>query len=131
MSTGGSSGGSLIISKRPWLAYLDEDIVESGNDASYIELPNIMKDMLLSASDATATEAVHRIDTFYSESYLSSDPLMRLQDDAGMAGFLSSVHSLIFDMGKLIPYSDRGKTCWCSLSWRFGCFHQERSKFGV
>ena len=93
-------------SKEPWFAYLEEGIASCGEGTFECDLNNIMKDFLISTSDLAALDTALRIDTYYWEYHLPSDPLMKFEEDKGIAGFLNHLYELVFDVARLIPYSD-------------------------
>ena len=95
-----------VSSQEPWFAYLEEEIVSCGEGTFECDLDNIMKDFLISKCDPAAPETALRIVTYYWENYLPSDPLMKFEDDKGIAGFLNHLYELVFAMARLIPYND-------------------------
>jgi hypothetical protein len=73
--------------KEPWLTQFDDEISESGEGSSgffYAEMPKDF--LLLPSGDSTtlAAETARHIEEFQKQDYLTSDPLMRFQDDQGM-----------------------------------------------
>ena len=62
----------------------------------------ISKHLLLSDED-TAPRAAQKINTYYFDEFLASDPLLKIQDDKRMEGFLGTLYRLIFDFGPSHP----------------------------
>ena len=92
--------------KEPWLAYLEGEIASCGEDSYNAEFATIMRSLLLSLENSAPADTARRIDTYYWEEYLPSDPLLRFQDDKGIGGFLNFLYELVFDMARLVPYDD-------------------------
>jgi hypothetical protein len=72
--------------KEPWLTQFDDEISESSEGSSGFFLAEMPKDFLLPSGDSTtlAAETARHIEEFQQQDYLTSDPLMRFQDDQGM-----------------------------------------------
>ncbi|KAJ9155244.1 hypothetical protein NKR23_g2103 [Pleurostoma richardsiae] len=87
----------LKASEIPWIAFLDRTAEQSsprGLDEGFCE---IFRRLLLSADVSATAEAALQVDEFYRDTYLPSDPLMRFEDDKGMAEFLATLWESVFD----------------------------------
>lgn len=91
-------------SAEPWIEFLDDEIVNADPDTPEHDLPKIFRQALLSENESSPSETAKQIDTYYQETYLPSDPLLRFQDDKGMSGFLNSIYDLVFELATVIPY---------------------------
>ena len=89
-----------------WMEYLDGEMATTEADPVTHCLAQIIRDTLLSTDESRAAGAAHRIDAYYQDEYLPSDPFLKFSDDKGMAGFLNSLYGLVFDVARLIPYRD-------------------------
>lgn len=96
--------GKLDTGKEPWEAYLDGDNDSDEEDAPDPIYTAIFKDLRQHGN--TAPEAARRINAFYAEKFLPSDPLMKFQDDKEMEAFLDVLYRLIFDLARVIRYDD-------------------------
>jgi hypothetical protein len=79
--------------KDPWLAFLDEEIINS--EKEYTLNPNIVviiKDLLLANNDMAAANAARRIGTYYTDKD-------RLDD-------LDNLYYFVFDLAPFVPYND-------------------------
>ena len=64
----------------------------------------ILKEFLLSDGKA---DIARKIDNFYDQELLPSDPLMRFEDDKGMQPFLFGFWQAVYiSIAKLIPYNN-------------------------
>ncbi|KAF2493455.1 hypothetical protein BU16DRAFT_619781 [Lophium mytilinum] len=61
-------------------------------------------EFLLSDSDCAAADASRKSSAYYDKEYLPSDPLLKYQDDLGMAGFLNGFYEVVLRLVQLIPY---------------------------
>lgn len=97
--------------KKPWITQFDKEIIECGEGTSEHFLAKMLKDFLLSDGDSTAADTARRIDDFYEQVYLPSDPLMKFEDGQGIGAFLVGFYELIFALARFIPYnsSDQDK----------------------
>ncbi|KAI9772821.1 MAG: hypothetical protein M1840_008703 [Geoglossum simile] len=91
---------------QPWTGYLDGEMPATEADSVAHCLVQIIRDTSLSTDESRAAGAARRIDTYYRDEYLSSDPLLKFSDNKGMASFLNSLYELVFDVARLIPYRD-------------------------
>ncbi|RYP12531.1 hypothetical protein DL765_007267 [Monosporascus sp. GIB2] len=103
MSSDGSSSQSTT--KKPWLAFIDNEFDIEGY-STRVELLIILRDTLLSIDEAAAKDGAHRIDSYYSDTFLSFDPLVKFAEDKGMAGFLNELWDAVFDLAELLPFDD-------------------------
>ncbi|KAK8006968.1 2-5-dichloro-2-5-cyclohexadiene-1-4-diol dehydrogenase [Apiospora arundinis] len=85
----------------PWDLCLDE-LVQDGVEASMTE---IFRRLLASQSDSAAAEAAQQLDNHYREDY-SSNPLLKLEEDRGLAGYLSCLYEMVFDLARAIPHDN-------------------------
>ncbi|RYO93193.1 hypothetical protein DL764_008020 [Monosporascus ibericus] len=104
MSSNESTSQSTM--KEPWLAFIDNEF-DIEDDQTRLELLTILRDALLSIDEAAAEVAAHRIDSYYSDTFLSVHPLVKFEDDKGMASFLCALWDAVFDLAELLPFDDR------------------------
>lgn len=94
-------------SGEPWLALIDEELSLDPKGSLDHDLLQIFKDLLLShGGTQVIAEAARQIDGYYTSKFLPSDPLMRFQEDKGIAGFLAVLYRIIFDLGRFLSYKD-------------------------
>ncbi|RYP66230.1 hypothetical protein DL769_006074 [Monosporascus sp. CRB-8-3] len=96
---------SQSTTKEPWLAFIDNEFDIEG-DPTRVDLLTILRDALLSVDEAAAKDAAHRIDSYYSDTFFSSDPLVKFEEDKGMASFLNTLWDAVFDLAELLPFDD-------------------------
>ncbi|RYO87605.1 hypothetical protein DL766_009179 [Monosporascus sp. MC13-8B] len=103
MSSVGSTWQSTT--KEPWLAFIGNEFDIEGY-STRVKLLIIIRDTLLSIGEAAAKDGAHRIDSYYSDTSLSFDPLVKFAEDKGMAGFLNALWDAVFDSAELLPFDD-------------------------
>ena len=95
------------IDQEPWIVVFDEERNLSDESTHEAALGNIVKDFLLSDDkDAMAPNTAQRIQNYYDQEYLLTDPLLKFEDDQGMGEFLSVFYNIILLLARLIPYDN-------------------------
>lgn len=93
----------------PWRGELAREIAEDAADGDASQVPSILLDLLTAFpcdGPEAAREAARRIDADYRDVYLPSDPLLKGQDDKGMAPFLSYLYELVQSVATFIDWDD-------------------------
>lgn len=93
-------------SDQPWVVFLDGEIADPTSDQ---ELAQVLKRAFLSDEESAPAQAAQQIDALYEKEFLPSDPLMRFQDDKGMAGFLNNLYWFVTELALVIPYNHSGQ----------------------
>jgi hypothetical protein len=91
-----------------YLSCLDEEIQEAERDNEPLaaKLHTAIRDLLTSSTENPAASIARRVDTLYSQTFLSQDPLAKFTDDGGMAGFLNALWEIVFEISRYISYTD-------------------------
>ncbi|RYP65984.1 hypothetical protein DL771_008031 [Monosporascus sp. 5C6A] len=71
-----------------------------------LDLLIILRDALLSIDEAAVKDAAHLIDSYYSDTYLSLDPLVKFEQGKGIAGFLKELWDAVFGLAELLSFDD-------------------------
>ncbi|ROW11478.1 hypothetical protein VMCG_01147 [Cytospora schulzeri] len=92
-----------------WRVELAREMSEDVADGVAVQFPSILLDLLTKwpvDGVEAAREAARRIDADYRDVYLPSDPLLRGQEDKGMAGYLSHLYGLVMSVATFIDCDD-------------------------
>jgi hypothetical protein len=91
-------------------AYLAEEIGLDIEDGVESQVALILLDFVKAHPQpdhqAVARELARRINADYWELYRQSVPLLKRQEDKGLAGYLNGLYELIFGLARLIGYDD-------------------------
>ncbi|KAI0384667.1 hypothetical protein F5Y04DRAFT_247527 [Hypomontagnella monticulosa] len=90
---------------QPWVEFLDNIAENYGPSNPQKDVLDILRQTLFSSEEPSPIAAAQQIDTYYQETYLLCDPLMRFQEDKGMGGFLHCLYESVFDLVLRIPYN--------------------------
>lgn len=89
------------------------EISDCAADGVASDVPSILLGLLetypgddAQAAREAAREAARRIDADYQDVFLPSDPLLRGQDDKGMAGYLYRLYDLVLSVARLLDCDD-------------------------
>ncbi|KAI9773863.1 MAG: hypothetical protein M1840_006089 [Geoglossum simile] len=92
-----------------WVSKLDQEISNwEYLDGMDPEMHNILRDLLLSNGNITATTTAHRIGGYYEE-LMKEDPLMKYEADKGFTSFLKMFYYVYFTVAEILPYNNSTK----------------------
>lgn len=90
--------------KSSWLTWIGDEIAQCAKHDEDDHIPRILKDLLLDKIDPG--QAAQKLDDYYWNTYLPSDPLMKYTEDKGAPTYLTSVYEYICDTARQLPYND-------------------------
>ncbi len=94
----------------PWSSQLEQELIYWVEGTLEYDLAVILKEnLLLSDGEPAAADTALLIDDYCESEYLTSDPLMKFEDDRGMGSFLSGFYDVMFSFARLISYKDHGQ----------------------
>ena len=107
--------------KEPWITEVDNEISGWDDETCEYDIAMILKELFLSDGESTEADTAVKINDYYDQEFLPSEPLVRFEDDKRMQPFLFGFWQAVYiGFARFIPYnnSNQDKLVRCILELR-------------